>query len=248
MVHRIQPDRFDAVLFDLDGVLTSTAKLHAAAWKEAFDRFLRAHAETTGQTFRPFDIATDYARHVDGRLRQDGVRAFLTSRKISLPEGKMDDAPGFETLHAVGNMKNERFQELLQQGGLEVFEGSLRLVHFLRSCGMKTAVVTASRNGATILEAAHIQDLFDVRVDGVVAAEFGLPGKPAPDTFLKAAELLQVPPARAVVVEDALSGVVAGRSGGFGLVIGVDRKQHGEELREHGADWVVQDLSELLED
>lgn len=248
MAHRIQQDRFDAVLFDLDGVLTSTAKLHAAAWKETFDRFLRARAEATGETFRTFDIVTDYARHVDGRLRQDGVRDFLASRDIVLPLGKMGDAPGFETLHAVGNLKNLRFHELLQRGGVEVFGGSLRLLHFLRGCGMKTAVVTASRNGGAILEAAHMQELFDARVDGVVAAELGLPGKPAPDSFLKAAELLQVPPARAVVVEDALSGVMAGKRGGFGLVIGVDRKDHAEELRAHGADWVVRDLSELLED
>jgi beta-phosphoglucomutase family hydrolase len=243
----IAEGRFDAVLFDLDGVLTATAKLHATCWKKMFDEYLQQRAAATGEPFQPFEIATDYKQYVDGKLRYDGVRGFLESRSINLPWGDPEDPPDRETVCGLGNRKTELIQEALATGGVEVFESSIALVRQLRDAGIKTAVVSASKNCEAILRAAGIADLFDTRVDGIVAARLELPGKPAPDTFLEAARQLGAEPERAVVVEDAVSGVQAGRAGGFGLVVGVDRKGDPEALRNNGADVVVADLSELLD-
>jgi len=245
--HRtVTPERFDAVLFDLDGVLTDTAKVHAACWKKMFDEFMRNRAAQTGEVFRPFDSDTDYKLYVDGKLRYEGVRGFLQSRAIHLPSGDPSDPAHCETICGLGNRKNELIQEVLATEGVQVYESSLPFVRHLRSVGMRTAVVSASRNCPAVLAAAGIADLFDVRVDGEVASRLHLAGKPAPDTFLEAARQLGVEPARAVVVEDAISGVQAGRAGQFGLVIGVARKGEANALQGHGADIVVADLSELL--
>lgn len=238
-------DRFDAVLFDLDGVLTDTASVHAECWKRTFDEYLRGRADRTHEPFRPFDIESDYRLYVDGKRRYDGVRDFLRSRGIDLPEGSRGDPPDADTVCGVGNRKNELLNRALEEGGVEVYQGSVALVRALRSAGKKTGVVSSSANCASVLRAAGIEDLFDVRVDGKVAAELGLPGKPAPDTFLQAARELGVDAARAVVVEDAISGVEAGRNGGFGLVIGVARHDEPDVLRDNGADVVVSDLGEL---
>lgn len=239
------PEGITACLFDLDGVLTHTAKVHSEAWKEMFDAFLR---EREGADFRPFEIATDYTRYVDGRLRQDGVRGFLQSRGIELPEGSPDDGPDEETIHGLGNRKNERVQELIRTEGVETFLGSVRFVKLAREAGLRCAVVSASKNTPIVLQVAGLEDLFEVRVDGNVAAARGLPGKPKPDTFLAAARELGVDPEHCAVFEDATSGVEAGRAGRFGLVVGVNRADQAEALREHGADMVVNDLSELLEE
>ena len=239
-------DRFDAVLFDLDGVLTDTAKIHAACWKEMFDDFLRQRAADNDEPFRPFDIGTDYKLYVDGKARFDGVQSFLESRSIHLPYGNPDSSPSDETICGLGNRKDEMVKEAIKSKGVEAYEGSVAFVRHLRSQGIKTGVVSASSNCEAVLKTAGIADLFDVRVDGEVAARLKLAGKPAPDTFLKAAEELGVAPNRAVVVEDAISGVQAGRDGGFGLVIGVDRKGDAKSLWENGADIVVADLGELL--
>jgi len=250
MSHRhasITPERFDAALFDLDGVLTSTAKIHAACWKSMFDDFLQRRAKTTHAAFRPFEIGTDYKAYVDGKPRYDGVRSFLASRDIQLPEGDPHDPPGAETVCGLGNRKDELVKEAIRGGAVEAYPGSIVLVRALRARGVRTAVVSASNNCADVLRAAGILDLFDTRVDGLVATALRLPGKPAPDTFLEAARRLGTTPPRAVVVEDALAGVEAGRAGGFGLVIGVDREGGGEALRNHGADVVVSDLLELLD-
>ena len=236
------PATIRAFLFDLDGVLTQTAKVHATAWKELFDEVLAARGDPT-----PFSPA-DYTAHVDGRLRQDGVRSFLASRGITLPEGTPADPPDAETVHGLGNRKNVRLLELLERDGVERYEGSVRFLQATRAAGHPAAVVSASRNCRKALEAADIADLFDVRVDGEVAAERGLRGKPAPDTFLAAADALGVEPAHAAVIEDAVAGVEAGRAGAFGWIVGVNRvgPAHAEALRTHGADIVVDDLSELL--
>jgi beta-phosphoglucomutase family hydrolase len=241
----VTPERFDAVLFDLDGVLTSTAKVHAACWKETFDDFLRKRAEETGEPFREFTL-DDYHRYVDGKPRYDGVRSFLASRGIHLPEGDPADPPGTGTVCAVGNRKNALVKQAIRSQGVEVYEGSIAWVRQLLSKGIKVAVVSSSKNCATVLDAAGITELFQARVDGLVAAEQGLPGKPAPDIFLEAARRVGVEPARAVVVEDAISGVQAGRAGHFGLVIGVARTVPPDDLRAGGADVVVADLGELL--
>jgi alpha,alpha-trehalose phosphorylase len=237
---------FDAVLFDLDGVLTTTRVLHAAAWKRTFDEFLAdwdARHETSSE---PFDDHADYAAHVDGKARQDGVRDFLASRGIELPEGEPDDPPERETVWGLGNRKQLLVEEELERAGVEVFPGSVAWVRELREAGLRTAVVSSSRNCEAVLDYAGITNLFDTRVDGETALDLDLPGKPAPDMFLEAAERLAVAPARAMVVEDALAGVEAGRAGAFGLVIGVDRDGHADDLAAHGADVVVADLSELL--
>jgi alpha,alpha-trehalase len=239
-------DKFDAVLFDLDGVLTDTAKVHAACWKSMFDDFLRQRADERNEPFQPFDITTDYKLYVDGRPRYDGVRSFLKSRAIELPYGDPNEPPNNETICGLGNRKDEMVTEAFESEGVEAYEGSVALVAHLREQGIKTAVVSASSNCEAVLKAAGIADLFDARVDGVAIARLNLAGKPAPDTFLKAAEELGVEPKRAVVVEDAISGVQAGRDGGFGLVIGVDRKGDAEALRENGANIVVADLGEML--
>jgi beta-phosphoglucomutase family hydrolase len=242
----IAHERFDAVLFDMDGVLTDTASVHASAWKRMFDAFLRARAAASGERFVPFDIEADYARHVDGKPRTDGVRDFLRARGITLPEGRPDDPPQAQTVHGLGNRKDQLVNEVIATDGVRVFPGSVPLLERLRAAGIRTAVVTSSQNRARVLEAAGLGALFDVAVDGITIIERGLAGKPAPDMFLEAARALGVDPARAVVVEDALSGVEAGARGGFGLVIGVARKGNRAELEAHGAQRVVADLSELM--
>jgi alpha,alpha-trehalase len=244
----ITKDRFDAVLFDLDGVLTDTAKVHAVSWKKMFDSFLERRARERGEPFVPFDIDTDYRRHVDGRLRYDGVRSFLESRGIELPHGDPEGPEQEETVTALGNRKDAMVKSIMDSEGVDVYEGSVALVRRLRAEGIRTAVVSASRNCRAALQAGGIEDLFDVRVDGEVAERRDLPGKPSPETFLEAARELGVSPERAVVVEDAISGVEAGRAGGFGLVIGVSRKGDAEALGMHGADVVVHDLAELVEE
>jgi beta-phosphoglucomutase family hydrolase len=244
----VLPPGISACLFDLDGVLTQTAKVHAAAWKEMFDAYLRERSEQTGEPFRPFKIASDYVTYVDGKLRQDGVRAFLVSRSISLPEGSAGDPPTALTVHGLGNRKNDLVLDLIRRRGVDVYEGSVRFVEAVRDVGLRRAVVSASKNCQAVLAAAGIEHLFEVRVDGIVAAEAGLRGKPAPDTFLAAATALGVQPAHCAVFEDAIAGVEAGRAGSFGWVVGVDRVGQAAALRSHGADTVVSDLSELLED
>ncbi len=239
-------EHFDAVLFDLDGVITSTAEQHFLAWKQTFDDFLRDRADRLDERFEPFQ-RDDYNRHVDGVPRYDGVRNFLASRGVHLEEGAPSDPPEAETVHGLGNRKNDLVNEIIREQGVEPYEGSVALLRQLRRRGIKTALVSSSRNALTVLRAAGIEELFDARVDGEVAAELGLRGKPAPDTFLAAAQRLAVPPERAVVVEDALSGVEAGRDGGFGLVIGVDRVGQAQAQRDHGANLVVSDLAELVE-
>jgi beta-phosphoglucomutase family hydrolase len=236
---------FDAVLFDLDGVVTDTARLHAAAWAELFDDLLGRRAAGRGEPFRPFDPVADYLAHVDGRPRYEGVRGFLAARAIVLPEGEPSDPPGTETVHGLGARKDALFLQRLRRDGVEAFAATVQLIRALRARGVKTAVVTSSRNGREVLRAAAIEDLFDVHLDGLDAEALGLAGKPAPDPFLAAAARLGVTPGRAVVIEDAVSGVEAGRRGGFGLVIGVDRGGNREALAAHGADLVVGDLGEL---
>jgi beta-phosphoglucomutase family hydrolase len=235
-----------ACLFDLDGVLTQTALVHNAAWKLTFDAFLRTWSTQRGQVFVPFDSGDDYHRYVDGRQRADGVRTFLASRGITLPEGAPDDAPDAETVNGVGNRKNELVLQKIKEGAVQVYPGSVDYLRAARDAGLRRAVVSASANCKDVLEAAGIAELIEVRVDGVVARERHLPGKPAPDTFLYGAELLDTPKENCVVFEDALAGVAAGRAGGFGIVVGVDRVGQAEALLANGADFVVQDLSELL--
>jgi beta-phosphoglucomutase family hydrolase len=241
------PDSVQACLFDLDGVLTRTAAVHAAAWKQMFDEFLRARADRTGEPFTPFDPARDYAAYVDGRPREDGTRSFLAARGIDLPEGGRDDPPGAPTVYGLSERKNELVLHRLAEEGVEVFEGSVEYVRAVRDAGLRTAVVSSSANTAHVLDAAGLADLFDARIDGLVAERRVLAGKPAPDTYLAGAEALGVPPGRAAVFEDALAGVAAGKAGGFAIVIGVDRTGRRKELLEHGADLVVEDLAELLE-
>lgn len=234
--------RFQAVILDLDGVITRTAALHAQAWKRLFDDFL-AHDETQA----PFDIPSDYPEYIDGMPRLDGIRRFLKTRGIELPEGTPDDPPGKETVHGMGNRKNDLFHELLESEGIETFDDAIEQIRAWRRRGIKTAVVSSSRNCVRILETAGIEQLFDAKVDGVDAAELHLTGKPAPDLFLEAARRLGVEPGAAVVVEDALAGVEAGRAGGFGLVAGVARDEGGEALEAYGADVIVRSVSELEE-
>jgi len=241
------PDGIKACLFDLDGVLTQTAKVHAAAWKQMFDDFLRAWAARTGKPFVPFDSGKDYDLYVDGRPRYDGVRTFLASRGISLPEGDSSDPPSAETVAGLGNRKNELVLALLRRDGVEAYEGSVRYVRKAKEAGLHRAVVSASANCREVLIAAGIEDLFEVRIDGLVAEREHLKGKPAPDTFLAAARKLEVDPSEAAVFEDALAGVAAGRAGRFGFVVGVDRVGQADALRSYGADIVVADLAELLD-
>jgi beta-phosphoglucomutase family hydrolase len=241
------PEGIGACLFDLDGVLTQTAKVHASAWKRMFDDFLLNWSRRTGEPFRPFEIATDYAQYVDGKLRQDGVRAFLASRAIELPEGAPDDPPTAQSVNGLGTRKNDLVLALIKRDSVEVYEGSVRFVEAARDAGLRRAVVSASKNCQQVLAAAGIEELFQVRVDGIVAADAGLRGKPAPDMFLAAAKALVVDPAHCAIFEDAVAGVQAGRAGAFGWVVGVDRVGQADVLRNHGADRVVGDLSELLE-
>ncbi len=237
-------DRFDAVLFDLDGVITATARIHASAWKQAFDEFLKKRAGD--DSFEPFDPQSDYEDYVDGKPRCEGAHGFLESRDLRLPRGRPDDPPDKETEWGIANRKNRFFEEALKRESVGVFEGTVAWIRRLRRGGIKTAVVSSSSHCEAILENAGIRPLFDVRIDGNTADRLKLKGKPAPDTYLKAAEMLGVDAGRAVVVEDALAGVEAGRNGGFGLVIGVDRKHDADALREHGASLVVSDLEEML--
>lgn len=239
------PDTIVACLFDLDGVLTETATIHAAAWKEAFDPLLRERARPEGHPVRPFDAVSDYDAYVDGLPREDGVRAFLASRGITVEEGTPDDPPTSVTVHGIARRKNEFFLRQLAAQGVTVFPGSLRFLESVRSAGLRCAVVSSSANCRAVLEAGGIEGMFDARVDGLVAARRGLRGKPAPDTYLAAASDLDVPPGRAAVFEDALAGVEAGRAGRFGWVVGVDRVGQAAALRAHGADQVVADLGEL---
>jgi beta-phosphoglucomutase family hydrolase len=240
------PDVTRACLFDLDGVLTDTASVHAAAWKQMFDDYLRARSARTGEPFVPFDAKADYGPYVDGKPRLDGTRGFLQSRGIELPDGEPTDGPDAETINALATRKNELVQEKISELGVDVYPGSVRYLHAVRDAGLKTAVVSSSANAELVLQVAGLTDLIDHRVDGVVAKQRHLPGKPAPDTFLAAAADLGVAKEDAVVFEDALAGVESGRAGGFGFVVGVDRLGQAQALRDHGADVVVADLSELL--
>ncbi|MFG2603604.1 beta-phosphoglucomutase family hydrolase [Streptomyces sp. NPDC048514] len=236
------PDGIQACLFDLDGVVTKTAVVHAAAWKETFDAFLRDYE---GEQGRPFDTAADYDEYVDGRPRADGVRAFLESRGIRLPEGTPDDPPDARTVHGLGNRKNDLLLAKIRTGGVEAYEGTLRYLEAVRAAGLRTAIVSSSANCRDVLRSVGAEHFFDVRVDGVVAAERRLPGKPHPDTFLAAARDLGVEAARAAVFEDALAGMDAGRAGSFGYVVGLDRVGQTDALYAHGANIVVKDLAEL---
>jgi beta-phosphoglucomutase family hydrolase len=240
------PDGVKACLFDLDGVLTKTAVVHTAAWKQMFDEYLRQRAEREGNEFVPFDPGADYQQYVDGKPRFDGVRSFLESRGIELPEGEADDPPSAETVRGLGNRKNELVLALIREQGVEAYEGSVRYLEAARDAGMRRAVVSASANCRDVLVAAGIEHFFEARIDGVVAEREGLSGKPAPDTFLAGARELGVGKEEAVVFEDALAGVEAGRAGGFAYVVGVDRVGQAEALSEHGATVVVKDLAELL--
>jgi beta-phosphoglucomutase family hydrolase len=239
------PKGVKGCLFDLDGVLTKTAKVHAAAWAQMFNEFLRRRSEETGEPFVPFDPVADYDAYVDGRPRLDGTRTFLQARGITLPEGQESDPPGADTVHGLSKRKNDLVQEHLN-AGVEVFDGSVRYVRAVRDAGLRRAVVSSSANTAQVLRAAGIADLFEARIDGQIADERHLAGKPAPDFFLAGAESLGLRPSEAAVFEDALAGVAAGRAGGFAFVVGVDRAGQADALREHGADIVVQDLGELL--
>lgn len=242
------PDGVRACLFDLDGVLTDTASVHKTAWKAMFDDYLRARATRTGEPFVPFDIDHDYLTYVDGKRREDGVRAFLNSRGIDLPEGGPDDPPEAETVAGLGNRKNAMFQRVLHTDGVTVFDGSRRYLAEAAGAGLGVAVVSSSANTREVLEVTGLARYVQQRVDGVTLREEHLPGKPAPDSFLRAAQLLDTQPAAAAVFEDALAGVAAGRAGKFGCVVGVDRVGQADELRSHGADIVVTDLADLLRD
>jgi beta-phosphoglucomutase family hydrolase len=239
-------ERFDAVLLDLDGVITDTASIHAACWKQMFDEYLQNRAMQRGEAFRSFDVAADYRLYVDGKPRFDGVRDFLASRDIHLPEGSVKDPSQAETVCGLGNRKNDLVNKIIEGGGVKPYEGSIKFLSQLRSQGFKIAIVTSSQNCTAVLKAVKLDHFFDVQVDGNTIQAQHLAGKPAPDTFLMAAKLLGVDPSRAVVIEDALSGVEAGAAGNFGLVIGVARKENAEELRHHGARLVVNDLGELV--
>ncbi|WP_030338112.1 beta-phosphoglucomutase family hydrolase [Streptomyces sp. NRRL S-1022] len=241
------PDHVRACLFDLDGVLTRTAEVHAAAWKEMFDAYLRERAAREGTEFVPFDAVDDYDEYVDGRPREDGVRTFLAARGVHLPEGTPADPPQAETVNGLGNRKNDLVLRRIREEGVAPYEGSVRFLHAVREAGLRRAVVSSSANCRDVLAAAGIEDLLEERIDGVVAREHRLRGKPAPDTYLQAARALGIEPGEAAVFEDALAGVEAGRAGRFGVVVGVDRVGQADQLRAHGADIVVRDLAELLE-
>jgi beta-phosphoglucomutase family hydrolase len=242
----ITRDRYDAVLFDLDGVITNTAHLHAACWKQMFDEYLQQRAAQRGNAYRPFDLVSDYRLYVDGKPRYSGVRDFLASRDIQLPEGDPGDPPQAETVAGLGNRKNELVHKAIANG-VETFGGTVTFIDQLRRQGFKIAVVTSSKNCGAVLKAAGLDHLFETRVDGNVIQAERLRGKPAPDGFLMAARLLGVEPSRAVVIEDAISGVQAGIDGRFGLVVAVAREDNAGELQRHGAHLVVNDLSELVD-
>lgn len=244
-VSNITREGFDAVLFDLDGVVTKTAKVHAISWKRLFDEYLERRAAAEGGTWEPFDVESDYRSFVDGKPRYEGVRSFLESRGIDLPYGKADDSPDAETVCGLGNRKNRIFNEHLKTHGVETYGLAVELARLLKAAGFLTAVVSSSKNCAAVLAAAGIEDLFEVRVDGVLSEELGLKGKPDPDIFLEAAGMLGVRSERAIVLEDALSGVQAGKRGKFGLVVGVDRVGQAENLLKNGAHVVVTSFDQL---
>ena len=240
------PEGIRACLFDLDGVLTDTASVHRKAWKSMFDDYLTARAKDRGEPVRPFDADTDYRAYVDGKKREDGVRAFLASRDITLADGAPDDDPGTDTGYGLGNRKNALFQEVLHGDGVEVFEGSRRYLEEVHSAGLPVAVVSSSANTEAVLRITGLERFVAHRVDALTMRDEHIAGKPAPDSFLRAAQLLDVPPRHAAVFEDAIAGVQAGRAGHFGVVVGVDRVGHAEALRRNGADVVVSDLAELI--
>jgi beta-phosphoglucomutase family hydrolase len=240
------PDTIRACLFDLDGVLTDTASVHRTAWKAMFDSYLQQRAERNGEPFVPFDEDDDYEKYVDGKPREDGVRSFLASRDIQIPDGDADDPPSAETVHGLGNSKNDSFQRTLHEQGVTVFDGSRRYLEAVSAAGLGVAVVSSSANTRDVLEIAKLDGFVQHRVDGVTMRDEHIAGKPAPDSFLRAAQLLSVSPDQAAVFEDALAGVQAGHAGHFGVVVGVDRVGHAEALHDNGADVVVTDLSELL--
>lgn len=247
MIRSISHGRYDAVLFDMDGVLADTSAPHARSWKEAFDSFLASRPPAPGEDHRPFDLEADYVRHAEGRLRDDGARELLRSRGITLPEGNPGDPPERETVRGLASRKNQVVLSIFREGGVGVFPGSVRMVEEVRAMGLKSAVVSASHNVKLVLGSAGLLHLFDAMVDGHDLEREGLPGKPAPDAFLLGARRLGVQPGRAAVVEDAAAGVQAARRGGFGLVIGVDRRGDPGALEAAGAQLVVKDLSELLD-
>jgi beta-phosphoglucomutase family hydrolase len=240
------PEGIRACLFDLDGVLTRTAEVHAAAWKQMFDAYLQERTAKSGQADLPFDIEKDYDEYVDGKPRADGVRSFLESRGISLPEGTPDDPPQAETIHGLGNRKNVIVLRLIREQGVKAYEGSVRYLKAAAEAGLKRAVVSSSANCRDVLKAAGIEDHFDAIVDGIVAQRRHLAGKPSPETFLAAARAVGEEAATSAVFEDALAGVAAGRAGRFGHVVGVDRVGQAAALTAHGADVVVRDLADLL--
>jgi beta-phosphoglucomutase family hydrolase len=240
------PDAITACLFDMDGVITQTAKVHDAAWKEMFDEFLRNWSSAHSEKFVPFDADKDYNEYVDGKPRTEGIESFLESRSIKLPEGQESDKPGTQTVYGLGNRKNDLFMEVLKRDGVQPYEGSVRYVNAARAAGLRTAIVSSSANTEAVLKAAGVDGLFEVRIDHQAAEEHHLKGKPAPDTFLEAARQLGVPAAHAVVYEDAQAGVAAGKAGHFGFVVGVDRVGQADQLHAHGASVVVKDLAELL--
>lgn len=242
--HRLT--NFDAVLFDMDGVITETAALHAAAWKRLFDEYLKILAARTQSGYEPFDLARDYRVYVDGKSRYDGVKDFLKSRSLTLPPGSPDDGPDRETIYGLGNKKDEYFDRCFRETGVVVYPGTVRYLHAARAAGLKTAVVSSSHHCREIIQSAGLAPLFETRIDGHEIDRLHLHGKPAPDMFLEAARRLGVLPAKAIVIEDALAGVQAGRAGGFGLVIGVNRQNQADALRQQGADIVVADLAEML--
>ncbi len=241
------PGGINTCLFDLDGVLTQTAKVHAKAWKQMFDEFLKSWYDRKGEPYREFVLPDDYEQYVDGKPRRDGVSSFLESRGIDLPTGSADDSPDDETIYGLGYRKNNLVLKLIHDEGVEPYEGSVRYAERARDEGLHRAVVSSSENAKDVLKSAGILDLFEVVIDGLVATRDHLAGKPAPDTFLAGAKAFGVDPSQAAVFEDAEAGVAAGRAGHFGWVVGVDRTDHARALHAHGADVVVQDLSELLD-
>ncbi len=244
------PEHVTTCLFDLDGVLTDTASVHNAAWKQMFDQYLRERADRAGTDFVPFDSGADYSRYVDGRPRADGVRTFLRSRHIELPEGAADDPPDAETVHGLGNRKNVALQEAIERDGVQVYEGSREYLKEAAAAGLRRVVVSSSANTEQVLRVTGLLELVEGRIDGVAITERGLAGKPAPDTFVEGAHCVGATPDQSAVFEDAIAGVEAGRAGQFGFVVGVNRidGEHGRNLREHGADVVVADLSDLLDE
>jgi beta-phosphoglucomutase family hydrolase len=241
------PEKVRACLFDLDGVLTDTASVHTKAWKAMFDAYLSQRAKSTGEKFVPFDEAADYRQYVDGKKREDGVRSFLSSRGIQLSDGSPDDPDGADTVYGLGNRKNDMFQKVLHDDGVKVFDGSRRYLEAASAAGLGIAVVSSSANTRDVLEITGLDQFVQQRVDGITLRDEHIAGKPAPDSYLRGAQLLNVPAGAAAVFEDALSGVQAGRAGNFGFVVGVDRVGQAEDLRRNGADVVVTDLAELLQ-